>query len=223
MSEETTLARTPPAATPAIEAVPSPAPRRGSHRRADEVLEAAATVFAERGFHGASTQDIADRLGMRQASLYYYFSSKEAALEEVCVRGIERIIADTGAIAVGPGSAILRLEAIIRRHVEPMARNCAALRAYLHERRFLPKDARRRVGRLARRYERIVEAVLEEGIASGELRADLDVRVATDAILGVCNAAAHWPEREPSEAMRHVADQLVQLVRFGVARPVSPG
>lgn len=51
----------------------------GPRRRAGEVLEAAAAVFAERGFHGASTQDIADRLGMRQASLYYYFTSKEAA------------------------------------------------------------------------------------------------------------------------------------------------
>ncbi|MGH6988746.1 MAG: TetR/AcrR family transcriptional regulator [Stellaceae bacterium] len=200
-----------------------PLPRRGSRRRADEVLEAAAAVFAERGFHGASTQDIADRLGLRQASLYYYFSSKEAALEEVCVRGIEEIIADTGAIAAGSGNASQRLEAIMRRHVEPMSRNCAALRAYLHERRFLPKDARRRVGRLARRYERIVETVLEEGIATGELRPDLDVHITANAILGVCNAAAHWPGREPNGAMREIADELVRLIRFGVAEPVLSG
>ena len=38
-------------------------------------------MFAERGYHGATTQDIADVLGIRQASLYYYFPSKEAALE----------------------------------------------------------------------------------------------------------------------------------------------
>ena len=41
-----------------------------------------AAVFAEKGFHGASTQDIANRLGINQAALYYYFPSKEAALEE---------------------------------------------------------------------------------------------------------------------------------------------
>ena len=52
---------------------------RGSairRRRAPQIIEAAARVFAERGFHGATTQDIADVLGIRQASLYYYFSSK---------------------------------------------------------------------------------------------------------------------------------------------------
>ena len=68
-----------------------PATRRGaSHRRrAPQIIEAAARVFAERGFHGATTQDIADVLGIRQASLYYYFSSKEAALELVCLKGVE--------------------------------------------------------------------------------------------------------------------------------------
>ena len=57
-------------------------------RRAAEMLAAAAKVFARRGYHGASTQDIADVLGIRQASLYYYFASKEAALEAVCADGI---------------------------------------------------------------------------------------------------------------------------------------
>jgi AcrR family transcriptional regulator len=204
MTEETIRART--RAAPA-----------GPRRRAEEVLEAAASVFAERGFHGASTQDIADRLGMRQASLYYYFTSKEAALEQVCQRGIEHIIGDTELIAAGPGSATERLAGIMRRHVEPLADNCASLRAYLHEVRFLPKEARRRIGKLARHYERIVESLLEQGIAAGELRGDLDVPIAADTILGMCNAAAHWPGKEPSGAMRRVAEELIRLVLRGIA------
>ena len=103
---------------------------------------------------------------MRQASLYYYFTSKEAALEQVCQRGIENIIGDTEAIAAGPGGATERLAAIMRRHIEPLTDNSASLRAFLHEGRFLPKEARRRIGPLARRYERIVEDVLEQGIAA---------------------------------------------------------
>ena len=189
----------------------------GPRRRAEEVLEAAASVFAELGFHGASTQDIADRLGMRQASLYYYFTSKEAALEQVCQRGIEHIIIDSETIGGGSGSAIERLANIMRRHIEPLASNCASLRAYLHEVRFLPKEARRRIGKLARRYERIVEGLIEEGIAAGELRGDVDIHVAADAILGMCNAAAHWPGKEPTGSMRHIAEELIRLVLRGIA------
>jgi AcrR family transcriptional regulator len=51
--------------------VPLPSSRRPTaRRRAPEIIEAAARVFADRGFHGATTQDIADVLGIRQASLY---------------------------------------------------------------------------------------------------------------------------------------------------------
>src|SRR4029077_12030958 len=74
-----------------------PRPSDGRKRRAAEIVAAAAKVFARRGYHGASTQDIADVLGMRQASLYYYFESKDAALEAVCADGI----ADYGSRALG--------------------------------------------------------------------------------------------------------------------------
>src|SRR6266540_1151445 len=62
--------------------------RSSPRRRAPEIIEAAARVFAERGYHGATTQDIADVLRIRQASLYYYFPSKEVALELVCIHGV---------------------------------------------------------------------------------------------------------------------------------------
>jgi AcrR family transcriptional regulator len=216
MSEETTRTRAR-AVGVSDPDLPFRRPGTGPRRRAEEALEAAASVFAEKGFHGASTQDIADRLGMRQASLYYYFLSKEAALEQVCQRGIENIAADAEIIAAGPGGATERLAGIMRRHIEPLADNCASLRAYLHEARFLPKEARRRIGRLARRYQRVVESLLEQGIATGELRGDLDIHIAADAILGMCNAAGHWPGKEPSGAMTHVAEELIRLVLRGIS------
>ena len=58
-------------------------------RRYREVLDAAATAFAEKGYLGASMKDIADRLGVRHASLYYYFPSKEAALAAICDSRLE--------------------------------------------------------------------------------------------------------------------------------------
>ena len=48
-------------------------------------MRAAATVFAEKGFHGASTRDIAERLGIKQASLYYYFDSKQELFVEAMI------------------------------------------------------------------------------------------------------------------------------------------
>src|SRR5690348_18461810 len=94
--------------------------RQNQRRRAPEIIDAAARVFAERGFHGATTQDIADVLGIRQASLYYYFSSKEGALELVCQKGVEGFFEAAKAIARGPGTPRERIAGLIRSHLTPL-------------------------------------------------------------------------------------------------------
>src|SRR5882757_3524210 len=173
--------------------VPLRASRRPTaRRRAPEIIEAAARVFAERGFHGASTQDIADVLGIRQASLYYYFASKEFALEQVCARGTEGYVEAASAIAAGPGGAAEKVHRLLEAHLSPMVDRAAFVLVFQRERRHLPKESRRRVGRLTRNYERIVEEVLKDGVANGEFRRDLDCRLAALALLGMGNAATLW-------------------------------
>src|SRR5690348_6534440 len=115
----------------------------GPRRRAPDIIEAAARVFAERGFHGASTQDIADVLGIRQASLYYYFRSKEAALEQVCARGVEGFLEAATAIAAGPGTASEKLRRLIGAHLLPLQERGDFVKAFLRERQHLPADSRR--------------------------------------------------------------------------------
>src|SRR5262249_10828243 len=101
--------------------VPIPSWReRSPRRRAPQIIDAAARVFAERGFHGASTQDIADVLGIRQASLYYYFPSKEGALELVCLKGVEGFFDAAKAIAAAPGRPSERLSRLIESHLSPL-------------------------------------------------------------------------------------------------------
>ncbi len=189
----------------------------GPRRRADEMIEAAAEVFAALGYHGASTQDIADRLGMRQASLYYYFPSKEAALEQVCVRGVGDFLERAQEIASRNVSATEKLVAIILRHLQPQEERPAFVRCFIRERRFLPKDSRRRIGRLARRYERILQEVIETGVASGELRRDLDPRLATLALLGMCNATVDWYGKEPGASAVRVAEHFARIAIDGMA------
>ena len=68
---------------------------RYQHQRL-AAIRSAASVFAEKGFHGSSTKDIAERMGIKQGSLYYYFKSKEEALGEVCLFGIEDYVRRMG-------------------------------------------------------------------------------------------------------------------------------
>jgi AcrR family transcriptional regulator len=205
-----------------IVALPVTRRNASQRRRAPQIIEAAARVFAERGFHGATTQDIADVLGIKQASLYYYFSSKEAALELVCVKGVEGFFDAAKAIAARPESATERLTLLIRSHLSPLVDRPDFVRVFLNERQHLPRESRRRIGRWSRGLERIFEDVIQEGIAKREFRSDLDARLATLAILGMCNAASNWHRKESPDIARTAAE-FAQLVIEGMGkRPTAP-
>jgi AcrR family transcriptional regulator len=193
---------------------------RSPRKRAPEIIDAAARVFAERGFHGASTQDIADVLGIRQASLYYYFPSKEGALEQVCLKGVEGFFEAAKAIAASPGSARQKLERLIRSHLLPLTDRSDFVKVFLNERQHLPAESRRRIGKWSRGLERIFEDVVKEGVRSGEFRHDVDTRLASLAILGMANAAAGWYRKE-EQPIGHIAGEFARLVLDGMTRPAG--
>lgn len=204
-----------------VVALPSTRRHASQRRRAPQIIEAAARVFAERGFHGATTQDIADVLGIKQASLYYYFSSKEAALELVCLRGVEGFFEAAKAIAARPESARKRLALLINSHLSPLVDRADFVKVFLNERQHLPTESRRRIGRWSRGLERIFEEVIKEGIAKGEFRAALDPRTATLAILGMCNAVSSW-QRNENVDVAQISAEFARLLIDGIGtRPAA--
>jgi AcrR family transcriptional regulator len=201
--------------------VPIPARERSLRRRTPQIVAAAARVFAARGFHGASTQDIADVLGIRQASLYYYFASKEAALELVCLKGVEGFFDAAKAIAAGPASAGHKLGKLIASHLAPLVDRSDFVKVFLNERQHLPTESRRRIGKWSRGLERIFEDVIKQGVRSGEFRHDVDTRLAALAILGMANAVASWYRKEEVPVDR-IAAQFARLVLDGMAVAHKP-
>src|SRR5690606_4323762 len=83
--------------------VPLARPRRGEVTAA-RILDAAEELFAERGYHGASLRDVADRVGLRIPSLYNHFPSKEALYAAVLARGIGPVVELLTGLARAPES-----------------------------------------------------------------------------------------------------------------------
>jgi TetR/AcrR family transcriptional regulator, cholesterol catabolism regulator len=197
------------------------AAKRSTHRRSSEILEAAAKVFAERGYHGATTQDIADVLGIRQASLYYYFPSKEVALEVVCARSAEGFLTTAQAIAAGPGTPVERLSALIRSHISPILERGDYIKVFLTQRHFLPNPSRQRVAVVSRGIEETFYRVIREGIASGDFRSDVDPRLAMLTVLGATNTVSSWYQKE-GFSLEKIAAQMVALVLNGIVVKSDP-
>ena len=194
----------------------TPAKLAKYQRRYGEIIDAAAAVFAEKGYHGSSTKDIADRLGIRQGSLYYYFTSKEAALEEVCARGVEGFVQGLEDIIAKGGPTRVQVRAAILNHLQPLHDRPNYVQTFLRERRALPKASRRKIGTASRNYEALLEGVFRSGIESGELRADLDCRMTTLAVLGMCNAVSSWYRKGAGASLEHIVDCYADLILEGI-------
>jgi AcrR family transcriptional regulator len=192
-------------------------------RRYREVLDVAAAVFAEKGYAGASTRDIAERLGVRQASLYYYFPSKEAALAAICELGVKDFISNLQAIIDEAAPSDRKLRAAIANHVAPLRAHPEGdyVRVFLRHRHELPDGQRQTVAGLARAYQDLIERLFRDGIASGEFRADLDPKLATLAFVGLCNSViANRSARLPA-TIDAMIEEYARIVIGGVA--AAPG
>lgn len=185
-------------------------------RRGTEIINTAADIFAERGYHGASTQDIADRVGIRQASLYYYIPSKEVALEQICMIGIGDMVQGAETIAEKNESQIEKIRFIVNWHLAAVYQRRSFMRVFLRERQNLPDASRKKVGQLARRYEMAVQKIIEDGVKSGEFRSDIDARLTTLAMLAVCNSASGWSDKEFGADMKSVTLGLTDMLIFGL-------
>jgi AcrR family transcriptional regulator len=185
-------------------------------RRQTEILDAAAKVFAERGYYGASTQDIADVLGIRQASLYYYFPSKEIALELVCMKGVEGFFEAASEVAAKKISAAEKVRRLIEAHLAPLLDRADFVKTFLNERQYLRAASRKKVGKLSRAYEKVIEKVIADGIAAGEFRKGLDPRLMTLALLGMCKSVSAWLGKDYPYAVPQVAEQYAGILLSGI-------
>lgn len=125
--------------------------RRRSRR--DEILEIAVGLFAARGYHGVSMDDIGAAAGVTGPALYHHFAGKEAMLVAALVPVSEGLLDGGRERAAGhpddPGGT---LESLIDFHVEFALANPAVIALHLHELDRLPDEPRRRIRRLQRLY-----------------------------------------------------------------------
>lgn len=187
---------------------------RYQHQRL-QAIRSAAAVFAEKGFHGASTKDIAERLGIKQGSLYYYFSSKEEALGEVCLYGIEDYVHRMEAIAASNQPFEAKLLATLTSHLSSYRERNEALKVYNDERLYLPGEKRKVLKQLGSGYRQMLEGIFEEGIREGVIRDTIDCHFAAQAVIGICNAWGDLIVRDPELDVFDVIQKSADLLLNG--------
>jgi AcrR family transcriptional regulator len=196
-----------PAAPPA-----NPSLRARYDRRQREVIAAAACVFADRGFHATSVQDLVEATGLKPGGLYHYIGSKDALLVTICDELMEPILSAVREIVASESRADVQLRQIVRawmRHVEEHREH---MLVFHQERHVLEHGPQWRAVRKQRKdFETLVAEVLERGERNGCFDfADRDL--ALKALLGMVNHTAQWFRPRGRLTAEQIADGYVDLL-----------
>jgi AcrR family transcriptional regulator len=175
--------------------------RAGTQRRRTELIRVACRVFAEKGFDGASLQDIADEFGVLKGSLFHYIQTKEELLLEI-VEGVYQDAArEVWVIAQEEDEAVNRLRRVIVAYAVFISRNLDEVTVWMHDFNALPDARRKALRELEERDRHRLEELIAEAQREGGIRADVDPRLAALALLGSINWLHRWfqPRRLSAE------------------------
>ena len=184
-------------------------------------IRSAAAVFANKGFHGSSTRDIAEHLGIKQGSLYYYFKSKEEALGEVCLFGIQDYVERMTSIADSDQPFEAKLMSTVTSHLTSYREKNEALKVYNDERLYLPQEKRKTLKELGSGYRQSLERIFNDGVTEGALRESIDCHFAAQAVIGICNAWGDIIVRDTELDLFDVIQKTTDLLLHGFAEPRS--
>lgn len=158
----------------------------------EAILQASLRLFAERGFEGATTREIAAAVGLKQASLFHYFRSKDDILRELLDRTVRRSLHVSKQLEERVLAAAAKLWLLVFVDVQEMS-----LSSYQSVRLMQLPNARRPEYRdfwamrteLREHYGRLIAVTLEE--AGSELS---DSELKTHVVFGLTEAPVAWCE-----------------------------
>ncbi len=189
-----------------------PVLRARYERRRSEVVRVAARVFAERGYHATTMQDLAEATGLAAGGLYHYIGSKERLLIAICDDLMQPLLDAADDVLDGAESGADALRALLRLWVAHVVEHREHMLVFGQERHVIEREPQwREVVRARRAFERLLDDVLARGQADGSL-AFADRRLALLALLGMVNHTPQWYRPLGRLGPQEIADGFLGLV-----------
>ncbi|MFE0679860.1 TetR/AcrR family transcriptional regulator [Streptomyces sp. NPDC058961] len=182
----------------------------------ETLLTVAVRIFNERGYDGTSMEHLSKAAGISKSSIYHHVAGKEELLHRAVSRAIEGLFGVLDEPGAGRGRSIERVEYVTRRTVEVLMAELPYVTLLLRV-RGNTKTERWAMER-RREFDQRVADLLKAAVADGDLRTDLDIRLATRLLFGMVNSLVEWyrPQREGEADGDQVADTVVRMAFEGL-------
>ena len=179
------------------------------------ILEAAARIFSEKGFHATSMQDIADAVHLQKASLYYHFSSKQEILVAILDQALDIINNRLETVRLQSLSADEKLRQAMVSYMQTIAENQNLAAVLLLEMRSLDPELKTRQASRREKFESVWNELIIEGKQQGIFN-NVDPSLTGRAILGVMNWTVTWFRRDGARSAKEIANLYANLLLDGL-------
>lgn len=188
----------------------------------ERVLQAAMTLFYERGYTATTLDDVAATLGVTKPFIYTYFRGKAELLAALCTPTIELSLQAVAEAAACPGAPTDRLHRAMVDFARVVLGRQANIAIFFREEKNLAPEALEAITALRKRFDRVLSALLAEGVAAGEFEIE-DVSLAALALGGMISWAYTWHRPGGRLALAALCERLARLaLRLAGVRVAAP-
>ena len=184
-----------------------------------QIIDAAVRVFARNGYYNSRVSDIAREAGIASGTIYLYFKTKDEILVTLFRDKMARVVAHVRReIASGP-DAVAKIRRLVALHFHVLEENPALAEVVQVELRQGQKFFRGASAHEVSAYFDLIESVLEEGIAVGQIRRDVPPKIATKMLFGAMDQlATSWVLGKRKYRLTDAAAEVTRIFLQGVAR-----
>jgi len=183
----------------------------------DDILDAAAQVFRQKGFHGASMSAIAEAVNLQKASLYHHVTSKQEILLALLDRALGMLTEHISVITSQSIPADQKLRQMIRAYLSGLSENADLTAVLLFEHRSLDKKSHVKHVPQRDKFEKLWRNVIDDGVRTGIFSCS-DSGVAVRALMGVMNWTLTWYRPEGDKSIEQIADGYADLFFHGLLK-----
>jgi AcrR family transcriptional regulator len=180
----------------------------------EKIITVASRIMSQKGYKGASLQEISELVGIHKTTIFHYFKNKEELLLAVLRIAIENVIKQLELIiedeALSPEE---KLRQAIYTHLDSMVKHLDNVNVYHSEIRFLSKKNRRKYLDTRKYYASCFGQIIKEIKESDDRYfKGLDTKIVNFGVLGMCNWVAKWYKESGSLKVEEIADTFYKML-----------
>ncbi|MBL7959335.1 TetR family transcriptional regulator [bacterium] len=193
------------------------------HGKLYDILDRAATLFAQNGYHNTSMRDLAAELKTSLAGLYYYFETKEELLFLISQYSFDSVILSLNEKLNVSGDPVERLNLFVHNHLQYFVTHLSAMKVLSHESDSLSGEYFELINAKKKTYLQILENMLLDIARTKSnqphMRLNQEIKISALSLFGMMNWTYTWfnPEKHKNQSLsiQKISDQMVSLFLHG--------